>query len=216
MRHKFLVVVLTGLVIYSTMPIGRVMGISLIPRDDQSEYEISVTTPEGYSLERTSQITAELESRIWKLKGTEHVFTTIGQTQGGRVVKGEGDVTRGTIYVRITDLEKRNAAVPVRGWWDVAGQVRRFFDGRRIRPVRGPARGSQVSRRLSRPAGERQRRLAVPGGCPAPDLSGEPGGPRIEPARRLRRPAHRQAQEGRIDSSTSTRRSPCASPRYRS
>ena len=112
MRHKFLVVVLTGVVIYSTIPIGKAMGVSLIPRDDQSEYEISLTTPEGYSLERTSQVTAELESRIWKLKGTEHVFTTIGQTQGGRVVKGEGDVTRGTIYVRITDLEKRHAAVP--------------------------------------------------------------------------------------------------------
>ena len=129
MRHKFLVVALTAVVIYSTAPIGRAMGISLIPRDDQSEYEISVTTPEGYSLERTSQLTAELESRIWKLKGTEHVFTTIGQTEGGRVVKGEGDVTRGTIYVRITDLEKRHAAVPVRGWWDVPGQVHRFFAG---------------------------------------------------------------------------------------
>jgi HAE1 family hydrophobic/amphiphilic exporter-1 len=129
MRHKFLVVVLTGVVIYSTVPIGRAMGISLIPRDDQSEYEISVTTPEGYSLERTSQLTAELESRIWKLKGSEHVFTTIGQSEGGRVVKGEGDVTRGTIYVRITDLEKRNTAVPVRGWWDLTGHVRRFFAG---------------------------------------------------------------------------------------
>ena len=127
LRHKFLVVVLTAAVIYSTVPIGRMMGISLIPRDDQSEYEVSVTTPEGYSLERTSQLTAELESRIWKLRGTEHVFTTIGQTEGGRVVKGEGDVTRGTIYVRITDLEKRHAAVPLRGWWDLAGHVRRLF-----------------------------------------------------------------------------------------
>ena len=127
LRYKFLVVILTAVVIYSTVPIGRMMGISLIPRDDQSEYEISVTTPEGYSLERTSQITNELESRIWKLHGTEHVFTTIGQTEGGRVVKGEGDVTRGTIYVRITDLEKRTSPVPLRGWWDVSSHVRRFF-----------------------------------------------------------------------------------------
>jgi hydrophobic/amphiphilic exporter-1 (mainly G- bacteria), HAE1 family len=127
LRYKFMVVVLTGMVIYSTVPIGRMMGMSLIPRDDQSEYEVSVTTPEGYSLERTSQITNELESRIWKLRGTEHVFTTIGQTEGGRVVKGEGDVTRSTIYVRITDLEKRATAVPLRGGWDVSGQLRRFF-----------------------------------------------------------------------------------------
>jgi HAE1 family hydrophobic/amphiphilic exporter-1 len=126
LRHKFLVVAVTVAVIYSTVPIGRMMGIALIPRDDQSEYEVSVTTPEGYSLERTSKITNELESRIWKLRGTEHVFTTIGQTEGGRVVKGEGDVTRGTIYVRITDLEKREAAMPLHGWWDIAGHFRRF------------------------------------------------------------------------------------------
>jgi HAE1 family hydrophobic/amphiphilic exporter-1 len=129
MRHKFLVVLLTFAVIASTVPIGRVMGISLIPRDDQSEYEVTVTTPEGYSLERTERLLAELESRIWKLRGTQHVFTTVGQTEGGRVVKGEGDVTRATIYVRLTDLEEREWATAVRGWWDLPGQVRRYWNG---------------------------------------------------------------------------------------
>ena len=42
------------------------------------------------------------------MKGTTHIFTTIGQTSGGRVIKGEGDVTNGTIYVRMVDLEKRD------------------------------------------------------------------------------------------------------------
>ena len=37
-----------------------------------------VTTPEGYSPERTERLLAELEARIWKLRGTQHVFTTIG------------------------------------------------------------------------------------------------------------------------------------------
>src|SRR5262249_53742272 len=129
MRHRFLVVLLTFAVSASPVPIGGVMGISLIPRDDQSEYEVTVTTPEGYSLERTGELLAELEGRIWKLRGTRHVFTTIGQTEGGRVVKGEGDVTRGTIYVRITDLEERNAAVPLSGWWDLPGHVRRLLGG---------------------------------------------------------------------------------------
>ncbi len=129
MRHKVLVVLLTVGVIVCTVPIGRAMGISLIPRDDQSEYEVSVTTPEGYSLERTGRLMAELEARIWKVGGTAHVFTTIGQTEGGRVVKGEGDVTRATIYVRITDLEDRAWATDVRGWWDIPGHVRRYFNG---------------------------------------------------------------------------------------
>ncbi len=133
MRHKVLVVLLTFGVIVATVPIGRVMGVSLIPRDDQSEYEVSVMTPEGYSLERTSRLMSELEARIWKLPGTMHVFTTIGQTEGGRVVKGEGDVTRATIYVRITDLEEREPSHHVRGWWDIPGHVRSYLAGPRVK-----------------------------------------------------------------------------------
>lgn len=107
LRFKWLVVLVTVGVIFSTVPIGKIMGMSLIPRDDQSEYEITITTPEGYSLERTSRLFAELEERVKKLRGTTHIFTTIGQANGGRVVKGEGDVTKGTIYVRMVDLEER-------------------------------------------------------------------------------------------------------------
>jgi HAE1 family hydrophobic/amphiphilic exporter-1 len=108
LRFKWLVVLVTVGVIFSTGPIFKVMGMSLIPRDDQSEYEITVTTPEGYSLERTSRLFAELEARVRKLRGTTHIFTTIGQANGGRVVKGEGDVTKGTVYVRMADLEDRD------------------------------------------------------------------------------------------------------------
>src|SRR4051794_16466869 len=86
LRFKPLVILLTIGVIVSTVPIGRVMGMSLIPRDDQSEYEVTITTPEGYSLERTSKLCAELEGRLKALKGphredqtTLHLFTTIGQ-----------------------------------------------------------------------------------------------------------------------------------------
>jgi HAE1 family hydrophobic/amphiphilic exporter-1 len=45
------------------------------------------------------------------------------------VVKGEGDVTLATIYVRIIDLEDRGWTTPARGWWDLPGQVRRYLNG---------------------------------------------------------------------------------------
>ncbi len=107
LRFKFLIVLLTIGVIFSTVPIGQIMGFSLIPRDDQSEYEVSIHTPEGFSLDRSNKVFSELEARLKTLPGTEHIFTTIGQNSGGRVIKGQGDVTRGTIYVRMTDLEHR-------------------------------------------------------------------------------------------------------------
>src|SRR5262249_40394528 len=73
-RFKPLVVLLTILVVLSTVPIARVMGVSLIPRDDQSEYEVTITTPEGYTLDRASRLFAEIEGRLKKLRGTTHTF----------------------------------------------------------------------------------------------------------------------------------------------
>jgi HAE1 family hydrophobic/amphiphilic exporter-1 len=108
LRFKFLVVVLTVLVILSTGPIFKMMGLALIPRDDQSEYEVSLITPEGYSLDRTDHLTRELEARLRKLQGTVHVFTTIGSFSGGRSIKGQGDVTRAAIYIRMKELDERD------------------------------------------------------------------------------------------------------------
>jgi HAE1 family hydrophobic/amphiphilic exporter-1 len=108
LRFKFLIVLLAVGVILSTVPIGKSLAIALIPRDDQSEYEVSITTPEGFSLDRTNGLTKELEDRLRKLPGTVHTFTTIGSLSGGQSVKGQGDVTRATIYVRMVDLEQRN------------------------------------------------------------------------------------------------------------
>src|SRR5262249_44023528 len=45
-------------------------------------------------------------SRLQKLRGVTHTFTTIGDTSG-RVARGQGDVTQATIYVRLLDLKER-------------------------------------------------------------------------------------------------------------
>ena len=107
LAFKWIIVILTGAVIYSTIPIGTVLEKGFIPRDDQSEFEVTVTTPEGYTLERTDGTLREIEARLRKLQGVQHLFTTTGQVAGGREVKGEGNVTRGTVYVRLEDLEER-------------------------------------------------------------------------------------------------------------
>jgi HAE1 family hydrophobic/amphiphilic exporter-1 len=108
LRLKPLVVLLTIGVVLSTGAIAKIMGVELIPRDDQSEYEVSIITPEGFTLERTDKILTEIEGRLRGLKGTDHIFTTVGEVNGGRTVKGEGDVTRGTIYVQMPDITTRD------------------------------------------------------------------------------------------------------------
>ncbi|MES2790170.1 MAG: efflux RND transporter permease subunit [Planctomycetota bacterium] len=106
LRYRFVMVIICVLVILSTGPIASRMGANLVPRDDQSEFQVTFITPEGYTLERTNQVIAELEQRLSKLPAVTHYFTTIGENNGN-AGKGQGDVTRGSIYLRLKEIEGR-------------------------------------------------------------------------------------------------------------
>ena len=106
LRHRWVMIILCVLVVLSTGPIAMKMGVNLVPRDDQSEFQVSFITPEGYTLERADQVVAEIENRLAALPGVVHRFTVIGENNG-TAGKGQGDVTRGSIYLRIRELDER-------------------------------------------------------------------------------------------------------------
>jgi len=106
LRHRWAVVLATVGAFLSTGPLFVLVGTDFVPKDDQSEFEVSVTLPEGYTLDRASGTCAEIEGRLKGLPGVTNVFTTIGDTSG-KVAKGQGDVTQVTIYCRMTDLRER-------------------------------------------------------------------------------------------------------------
>ncbi len=104
--HRW-VVVLGSIAIFCMTPvIFGMIGKDFVPRDDQSEFEVAATLPEGYTLERADEVMGEIERRIRKFEGVEETYTVIGETSG-RVTKGQGDVTKATLYVRLQDLGDR-------------------------------------------------------------------------------------------------------------
>lgn len=106
LRHRIITLGLCFLVVLSTGPIAAKMGFNFVPRDDQSEFQVSFITPEGYTLERSNQVITEIEGRLAQLPGVRHRFTSIGENNGN-AGKGQGDVTRGSIYFRISELDER-------------------------------------------------------------------------------------------------------------
>jgi hydrophobic/amphiphilic exporter-1 (mainly G- bacteria), HAE1 family len=131
MKHRWAVVLSTAVVVASLFPFpfGRWMsfgsestaknlawmnypglvgmiGLDFIPKDDQSEFEIAITTPEGWTLSRASHAFENIENKLRAMPEIEHVMTTIGDTTG-KVSKGQGDVTQGSIYVRLLQLDER-------------------------------------------------------------------------------------------------------------
>jgi HAE1 family hydrophobic/amphiphilic exporter-1 len=106
LRHRWAIVIISILTFCSTPFIAGMVGFDFVPRDDQGEFEVSMTLPEGYSLERAGRLIADLEADLTQLRGVTHVFSIVGDTTG-RVAKGQGDVTEASIYVRLTDLGER-------------------------------------------------------------------------------------------------------------
>ena len=126
-------------------------GFSFMPKDDQSEFEVAVIMPEGFSLDRSDALCKEIEGKLKTVRGVTNVFTTIGETNG-RSPKGQGDVTKVTIYCRMTDLTEREFGQrvgdlrhlarertgqfrdPILAFLSLRGKLRRQVHGRLVAP----------------------------------------------------------------------------------
>jgi HAE1 family hydrophobic/amphiphilic exporter-1 len=106
LRHRWAIVLLSLLVMASTVPLFAAVGKDFLPHDDQSEFEVTVQTPEGFSLERVDETMRAIEARLRELPHVAHLLTTIGDVTG-RLRAGEGPVTTGSVYVRLADLSER-------------------------------------------------------------------------------------------------------------
>ncbi|MBX3028344.1 efflux RND transporter permease subunit [bacterium] len=107
LRHRWVLVLLSAAVLASTVPLFAMVGKDFMPHDDQSEFEVIVQTPEGFSLQRTDETLRAIEARLGELPHVRHLLTTIGDTSG-RLRAGEGPVTTGSIYVRLSELDERD------------------------------------------------------------------------------------------------------------
>lgn len=127
MRHRWAVVVAAVVTFISIVPLFKLVGKDFLPKDDQSEFEVAITTPAGWSLQQVDGFfrTVEDEMRTWP--EITNVLTTVGDTTG-RVSKAAGDVTRGSLYVRVHDLVDR-PKVDGKPWdqWQVMARARKLM-----------------------------------------------------------------------------------------
>lgn len=122
LRHKTITALVSLCLIATSYPLLVSTPLEYIPKDDTSELQVSVHAPPGTSLERISRQFEEFESKLRELPGVVSILSTIGDTSG-RLGRGEGDVTRGNIYVRLVDLNERDYSQ-----FDVMSQARKIFD----------------------------------------------------------------------------------------
>jgi HAE1 family hydrophobic/amphiphilic exporter-1 len=100
MGHRWVIVTLCVVVFASIFPLFWFVGKNFLPVDDQSQFEVSVRAPEGYSLGASSQVMERIASRLREMPGVTDTLVTVG---GGQAQV----VNNGTIYVKLSEIHDR-------------------------------------------------------------------------------------------------------------
>ncbi len=102
LRHRFVTLLGSVLIFLSLVPLLRMTKVEVFQDDDMSEFEVTVETPPGASLERSDAILRMVEADLRGIPETVHLFTTVG-------VRGQylSNVTDASIYVGLRPLHER-------------------------------------------------------------------------------------------------------------
>jgi len=101
MGHRKSVVALMVAVFAATLPLAAIANKNFLPNDDESQFDVTVRTPEGSSLETTRTILESVASRVRQLPGVEATLLTIGDDQ-------QRTQNLGSIYVKLAPVNKRD------------------------------------------------------------------------------------------------------------
>jgi HAE1 family hydrophobic/amphiphilic exporter-1 len=102
--HRWAVVALSLAVLAANVWLAGIVPRDYIPTNvDESEFEVSLTGGSGTSLQAMDDLVRRAEERVQAIDGVEFVLATVGATTG--------DVNRGTLYVRLTDIERRTPSL---------------------------------------------------------------------------------------------------------
>ncbi len=101
MSHRWAIVLACVLVIISIVPLFMFVGKNFLPVDDQSQFELNVRAPEGYTLAATSALAERISTDVRKLPGVTDTLTTIG---GGQ----QEQVNVATVYVKLQPIDDRD------------------------------------------------------------------------------------------------------------
>jgi HAE1 family hydrophobic/amphiphilic exporter-1 len=103
LRRRWAVVVLTLVVLVSIGPLGAAVNKNFLPEDDESQFEVVVRAPEGWTLDATNRFGTHLAAEIRQLPGMDYTIVTTGDDP-------QHTPNRFTIFAKLVDLDKRSVS----------------------------------------------------------------------------------------------------------
>jgi len=102
MAHRLLVVGVCVLVVASTVPIFRTLGVNFVPDEDESRFQVSARLPVGSSLPATQSLLDQISRDLREqLPGMSDTLAIAGFGGAG------GQANQGTVFARLTPASSR-------------------------------------------------------------------------------------------------------------
>ncbi len=78
LKHPMTIIGISVLVLLTTIPLNRMVGRTFVPNEDMGEFTVHVDTPQGTSLEGTTEISQQIVKEIGEQEGVSHVSYLAG------------------------------------------------------------------------------------------------------------------------------------------
>ena len=112
MSHRGIIAALAVVVLFSSVPMFRIVNVNFTPQDDQSEFDVSLRAPEGTSLEATEVMTNRVSAAIRQIPEVLYTMVTVAGDSAGTL-------NTASLYVKLKPLGERD-----RDMFQVMEQIR--------------------------------------------------------------------------------------------
>jgi HAE1 family hydrophobic/amphiphilic exporter-1 len=125
MAHRWVIVTASVVALVSIAPLFVAVGKDFLPKNDESQFEVSVRTPEGTTLEQTELVATRIGREVKKLPGVAYTVVLVGNDE-------RRTPNLATVFVKLIDGRKRTPSQ-----FDIMDTVRKTvlpaFAGDRLR-----------------------------------------------------------------------------------
>ncbi len=103
MRHRWVVVLACLVSLVSTVPLFKLAGKDFLPKNDESQFAVSMRAPEGTTVEQTELIASRIGREIKKIAGVSYTVVLVGDDE-------RRTANLANIFVKLIPVDDRKAS----------------------------------------------------------------------------------------------------------
>ena len=100
MAHREIIVMAAIIALVSIVPLFLFVGKDFLPKNDESQFEVTVRAPEGITLEQTELIATRIGREVKRLPGVAYTVILVGDDD-------RRTANLGKVFVKLIDVRKR-------------------------------------------------------------------------------------------------------------